>query len=107
MITAYDNTMSSLMCHRFRSTIAIEIAHWKRDGESTSSAAMSRDAIVRKRKAKGSSRRKVRTLPSLRDFSKQGRSLCRAKGRLKTENGSVLGMRKGVLTTVGIFHKKI
>jgi hypothetical protein len=46
--------------------------------ESTTSGAMSRDAIVRKRKAKGSSRRKVRTRPSLWDCSKKGRSLCRA-----------------------------
>jgi hypothetical protein len=32
MITTYDNTMSSLMCRRFRSTIEMELAHWKRDG---------------------------------------------------------------------------
>jgi hypothetical protein len=59
---------------------------------------------------KPKARRVVRYVPSPppKGLLEAGSVLMPCEGQVKkTENGSVLGMRKGVLTTVGIIHKKI
>jgi hypothetical protein len=66
--------------------------------ESTTSAAMSRDAIVRKRKPKGSSRRKVRTLPLPTGLLEAGSVLMPCVGQVKDRERVCSGSEEGVLT---------